>query len=299
MNTHRIQVALKVAETRSISKAAAALFLTQPSVSNALSALESEIGFQIFERSNKGIKITPKGEEFLYSANIIADQLEHISHLANRSVYCRLHLTGLLSENIIHAFETFCENHKNASGMDVSFSCFSLSTDDGAKTLLENRADVVTALCREDQLPQVENLHGRFCEICVLSVQESYVVMSPKNPLVTQELTVENLKQNTIILYEDNRYAKYFLPVGDAEKLKFTKTIMVQSGELGRQLVQKDLGIMFCEDEHLPRMAQYGLICRPLGVRTALVCMYKKDKKNNPDILEFVKLLCNNFSGTP
>lgn len=298
MNTHRIQIALKVAETRSVSKAAA-LFLTQPSVSSALHALETEIGFQIFERSGKGLQVTAKGKEFLYSANIIADQLDYISHLANRSVYCRLHLMSLLSEKISNVFYTFCKNHKDAYALDVCYSFFSLSVEDASKTLRESRADVVIALCREAQLQEVLEEQGQDFEIFVLSVQESFVAMAPELPLAREELTVENLKQYSIVLFEDYRYANYYIPVGDSEKLKFTKTIMVQSGKLGRNLVRQGLGILFCEEENLPRMEQCGLLCRPLGVRTAFLCMYKKERKHNADIQEFVQLLREGFGARP
>lgn len=298
MNTHRIQIALKIAETQSISKAAAALFLTQPSVSSALNALEAEIGFRIFERNNKGLKITEKGHEFLYSANIIADQLEYISHLAKQSGYCRLHLMSFLNQKVNDAFYTFCKNHKDASNMDVCYSFFSLSVEDAARTLRESRADVAIAMCREDRVEQVLFEQEDYAEVCLLGSQESYVVMSPQLPLAHEELTAENLKRYNVVLFEDYRYSNYYIPLGDSEKLKFPKTIMVQSGELGRYLVQQGIGILFCEEENLPRMEQYGLLCRPLGVRTAFLCMYKTSKKTNPDIQEFIQLLRENFATT-
>ena len=48
-----------------MNEAAKHLFLSQPSLSETMKELEQEIGMQIFLRSNRGIVITPEGEEFL------------------------------------------------------------------------------------------------------------------------------------------------------------------------------------------------------------------------------------------
>lgn len=38
---------------------------SQPALSTTISDLEEEIGIRIFERTNKGIKLTEEGNEFL------------------------------------------------------------------------------------------------------------------------------------------------------------------------------------------------------------------------------------------
>lgn len=56
---------VKVADKKSINKAATELFVSQPALSGAIRELEEELHTQIFIRSNKGIVITTEGEEFL------------------------------------------------------------------------------------------------------------------------------------------------------------------------------------------------------------------------------------------
>ena len=48
-----------------MNEAAKKMFISQPSLSAAVKELEKEIGISIFVRSNRGIVITPEGEEFL------------------------------------------------------------------------------------------------------------------------------------------------------------------------------------------------------------------------------------------
>lgn len=53
---------IKVVEYRSISKAAQALFITQPALSLSLSRLEKELGAKLLNRSNKRLDLTKDGE---------------------------------------------------------------------------------------------------------------------------------------------------------------------------------------------------------------------------------------------
>lgn len=57
--------AVKIAETKSMNKAAMELFVSQPALSGAIHDLEEELGCEIFIRSNRGIAVTTEGEEFL------------------------------------------------------------------------------------------------------------------------------------------------------------------------------------------------------------------------------------------
>ena len=57
-----------------MNKAAAQLFITQPTLSSTIKDLEEEIGIQLFVRSNRGVSITPQGEEFLGYARQMVEQ---------------------------------------------------------------------------------------------------------------------------------------------------------------------------------------------------------------------------------
>ena len=65
MTLQQLRYALTIADCGSLNEAAKQLFLSQPSLSETMKELEQEIGLQIFLRSNRGIVITPEGEEFL------------------------------------------------------------------------------------------------------------------------------------------------------------------------------------------------------------------------------------------
>lgn len=71
-----------VAEHRHFSKAAAACFVTQSTLSAAIQELESQLGVMIFERNKKRVLITPLGEKLLRQARILLGDVEDFEGIA-------------------------------------------------------------------------------------------------------------------------------------------------------------------------------------------------------------------------
>ncbi len=78
MTLKQLQYVVTVAEEGNITGAAKRLYIAQPSLTAAIHELENEFGITIFIRSNKGIKLTSEGEEFLGYARQVLDQTELI-----------------------------------------------------------------------------------------------------------------------------------------------------------------------------------------------------------------------------
>src|SRR5262244_1508666 len=73
MDLRRLEVFAKVAELGSFSRAAEALFLTQPTVSEHVRALEDEVGLTLLDRLGRGATPTPAGQLLLgYARRILA-----------------------------------------------------------------------------------------------------------------------------------------------------------------------------------------------------------------------------------
>ena len=74
MTLMQMKYAIAVADTKSMNEAARSLFITQPSLSASIKELENEIGVELFKRTNRGITVTPEGEEFLGYARQVVEQ---------------------------------------------------------------------------------------------------------------------------------------------------------------------------------------------------------------------------------
>ncbi|NGY89357.1 LysR family transcriptional regulator [Bacillus megaterium] len=70
MTLQQFRYIVEIAKHNSMSKAASALYVTQPSISKAVRDLERELGIIILDRTNKGVVFTKDGTELLFYAKM-------------------------------------------------------------------------------------------------------------------------------------------------------------------------------------------------------------------------------------
>ena len=90
MTLQQLRYVVAVAEKGTISEAAKELFISQPSLTNAIKDLEKEMQITIFNRTNKGVVISSEGDVFLGYARQVLEQAD------------------LLEEKYLHTKEMFC-----------------------------------------------------------------------------------------------------------------------------------------------------------------------------------------------
>lgn len=78
MNILHMKYAVEVAKLGSLNKAAEALLIAQPNISRSIKELEADLGISIFNRSAKGMVLTPEGEEFIGYAQSILKQIDEV-----------------------------------------------------------------------------------------------------------------------------------------------------------------------------------------------------------------------------
>lgn len=78
MTLKQMRYVIAVARYSSISEAAKKLYLTQPSLTNSIRMLETELGFPIFLRGRNGVEITPRGQEFIRQIKTVVESVDTI-----------------------------------------------------------------------------------------------------------------------------------------------------------------------------------------------------------------------------
>lgn len=81
MNILHMKYAAEVARTGSLNRASETLFIAQPNLSRAIRELETDLGITIFDRSSKGMRLTPEGEEFMGYASRILGEISDVENL--------------------------------------------------------------------------------------------------------------------------------------------------------------------------------------------------------------------------
>ena len=93
MTLQNLKYIITVAETGSITEAARQLFISQPSLSNAIKEVEKEVKFSIFTRSRSGIALTNEGMEFIGYVRQVIQQMDlledkFITNLPKKQRFC-------------------------------------------------------------------------------------------------------------------------------------------------------------------------------------------------------------------
>ena len=78
MNILHMKYAYEVAKAGSLGKAAEVLLIAAPNLSRSIKELEAELGITIFDRTSKGMILTPEGEVFMNYAKSILDQINEL-----------------------------------------------------------------------------------------------------------------------------------------------------------------------------------------------------------------------------
>lgn len=141
MTLSQLVYVVTVAEKKSMNKAAAELFVSQPALSGAIRDLEEEIHTQIFLRSNKGIVVTAEGEEFLSYAR----QIVQINQMINERYTEDKSQKKKFSVSMQHysfAVEAFIELGKKFSMNEFELAVYETKTFDVIENVRDNRSEI-------------------------------------------------------------------------------------------------------------------------------------------------------------
>src|SRR5688572_33500590 len=85
MNLRDLQYLVALAENKHFGKAAAACFVSQPTLSTQIRKLEEELGVALVERAPRKVMLTAAGQEIAERARRIVDDVEQMREAARRS----------------------------------------------------------------------------------------------------------------------------------------------------------------------------------------------------------------------
>lgn len=97
MELRQVRYFVAVADAGSFSAGARRAFVTQPTLSAAIAALEAEIGGALFERRARGAVLTPLGERALAHARAVLREAEFLKALGRRETPQKPFRLGVLA----------------------------------------------------------------------------------------------------------------------------------------------------------------------------------------------------------
>lgn len=139
MRIQQLEYLEKIVEAGSINEAAKRLFLTQPSLSNAVKELENEMGIQIFQRSSGGISLTAEGREFMTYSKQILDQV-NLMNERYKNGQQRKQSFSVSAQHYAFVVHAFVELIKSVNAREYQFTLRETETQNIFTTLLSSKA---------------------------------------------------------------------------------------------------------------------------------------------------------------
>lgn len=195
MTLQQLRYVTTVADTGTISRAAQQFYISQPSLTNAIRELEQEVGLTIFHRTNRGVALTPEGEEFLGYARQVLAQIELIEEKYLGSAPVK-HQFCVSAQHYSFAVEAFVELLKEYGGEEYDFRIRETQTYEIIEDVAKLRSEVGVLYLNHDNetvLRKVIREHDLI--FTPFFTAKPHVFVSAASPLAQKKaLTLDDLK---------------------------------------------------------------------------------------------------------
>lgn len=255
MDFKQIEAFVSVARLKSFSKAATAIYLSQPTISSHISALEKELNVQLFDRNSKEVNLTPAGKCFMdYAVDILNTRNMAISTLSDFDK----HIHGTLS---LEASTTPC----NTIVPELIKSFSSLYPETKFNIMEKGSGEIIKDIINLD------------CEIGLVGnsiesdkiksyglMEDSLVIVSAPELNLPKKIALDDLRNYKFIMREQNSATRKTLENAlkdiNNELLELNICCEVNNLETAIQLVKAGIGISIVSRSVINNYIDLGLL---------------------------------------
>ncbi len=269
MTITQLRYAITVANENSMNEAARRLFISQPSLSTAIKELEEEIGTKLFNRTNRGIVVTPEGKEFIGYARQVVEQYELIEtkYISKEQVKKKFSVS---MQHYTFAVNAFVEMVKQFGMDEYEFAVHetktyqviedvkNLTSEIGILYLNEFNHKVLNKMFMESGLEFQELMK---CHI--------YVYMWKGHPLASKkEIELEELAEYPCLSFDQGEYNSFYFAEEVLSTYEYKRLIKVSDRATILNLMVGLNGYTLCS----------GIICEDLNGADYCAIKLKSDE---------------------
>lgn len=211
MTLTQLNYAITVANANSMNEAARTLFISQPSLSAAIKDLEEEIGVELFLRTNRGISLTPEGEEFIGYARQVTEQYRLIEsrYISKEKIKKKF---GVSTQHYTFAVNAFVEMVKQFGMDEYEFAIHETKTYDVIEDVKNFRSEIGILYLNDFNRKVLTKLFHEFnLEFHDLLECGIYVYMWKGHPLAGKgEIDLEELEEYPCLSFEQGTYNSFY-----------------------------------------------------------------------------------------
>ena len=211
MTLQQLKYVCMVAETGKITEAAKKLYISQPSLTNAIHELEKEMNVVIFNRTNKGISLSAEGEIFLGYARQVLEQAavledKYKGEHGEKKKFC------VSTQHYSFAVNAFVDLIKRYGQDEYDFSIRETQTYEIIEDVARMRSEIGLLFLNdfnETVLRKILKSNG--LEFHLLFVARPHVFISRRHPLADREvITNEELEDYPYLSFEQGEHNSFY-----------------------------------------------------------------------------------------
>ncbi|MBP3420892.1 MAG: LysR family transcriptional regulator [Lachnospiraceae bacterium] len=211
MTLTQLRYVINVSNSNSMNEAAKSLFISQPSLSAAIKDLEDEIGIELFRRTNRGISLTPEGEEFIGYARQVVEQYELIEtkYIDRENIKKKFSVS---TQHYAFAVNAFAQMVKQF-GMDkYEFAIYETRTYDVIMDVKNFKSEIGILYVNDFNRKVLTKLFTEYgLEFHELLQCGIYVYMWKGHPLAKRkEVSLEELDEYPCLAFEQGNYNSFY-----------------------------------------------------------------------------------------
>lgn len=283
MTLTQLRYAIVISEIGSFNKAAQILYVSQPSLSNAIHDLEDEFSITIFHRTGRGVSLTNEGVEFIAYARQVYHQYQSLLDKFGKNGTLKKKF-GVSTQHYSFATKSFVEMVKKFNTAEYDFAIretktkeviddvASLKSEIGILYLSNFNRNIITKLLSSADL---EFHHIIDCQV--------FVYLYKKHPLANKEvITFEDLEDYPCLSFEQGDNSSFYFAEEIFSTKEYERSVKVNDRASMLNLMVGLNGFTLCS----------GIICEELNGSDYIAVPFKPDvgdEDDNMDIGYIVK----------
>jgi DNA-binding transcriptional LysR family regulator len=228
LTLQQLKYVIEVSKQGSINEAAKRLFISQPSLSNAIRDLEVELQITIFERSNKGISLSNEGVEFLSYARQVVEQAELLESRYLNAKSSPQHFS-VSTQHYAFAVNAFVSLVREYGHEEYEFALRETQTYEIIEDVKSLRSEIGILYLNEfngkviNKLLKAANL-----QFNSLFTAKPHIFISSKNPLAQlSSVTIEQLQHYPYLSFDQGEYNSFHFSEEILSTISHRKSIQV------------------------------------------------------------------------
>ena len=256
MTLQQLVYAVKIADTKSMNKAAAELYVSQPALSSTIRDLEEELNIELFIRTNRGIVITAEGDEFLSYARQMVElnQMIEDRYVNNEK---KKNKFSVSMQHYSFAVEAFIELAKEIRLDDFELAVHETRTNEVIEFVRDYRSELGILYLNEFNRKALQKIFSENgLEFTELFDCDVFVYLSNEHPLAEKEkIAFEELKDYPCLSFEQGERNSFYYAEEVFSTLEYKQIIKADDRATMLNLMVGMNGYTLCS----------GIICEELN----------------------------------